>query len=398
MIRPYQSNQLKSVMADTKRQKEIANDDKMKSVVVSSAAAANAVMIGSGYFSPLTGYMTLVDSLKIAENLHTESGLFWPIPIVNRLDSVEGIKEGDSLKLLDPNIDSNPGLASMKVEKIEKATKAQLEIIAKAVFGTLDPDHPGVAVFFEQGDYFVSGPIEVLNLSYFETDFADTFRTAFQIREEIEERGWKNVVAFQTRNPMQRAHEELCKIAMDQLGADGLIIHMLLGKLKQGDVPAEVRDTAIRAVTDNYFPANTVLISGYGFDMLYAGPREAVLHAIFRQNMGASHFIIGRDHAGVGDYYGPFDAHDIFDHSVPEDALDIAIFRADHAAFSKVLGKVIMFKDAPEDHKMDDFVIISGTKVREMLKQGIAPPEELSRPEVAEILIEWATSNESETV
>lgn len=395
MIRPFQSNELVNVKADEKRVKEIlSKKEDYKSVLVSSAAAANAVMLGSGYFSPLGGYMSLEDSLKVAEDLHTSEGLFWPIPITNRLKDVDGISEGEEILLIDPNVENEQPIALMKVSAIEKASKSQLETIAKAVFGTLDPDHPGVSVFFEQGDYFVSGSIEVLNFSYFEKDFSSTFRTAFEIRGEIEERGWENVVAFQTRNPMQRAHEELCKIAMDRLGADGLVIHMLLGKLKEGDVPADVRDKAIRTVVENYFPENSAMITGYGFDMLYAGPREAVLHAIFRQNMGASHFIIGRDHAGVGDYYGPFDAHDIFEHSVPETALDIAIFKADHAAYSKVLKKVVMFRDAPEDHSMDDFVIISGTKVREMLKAGTAPPPELSRPEVAEILIEWAQSEQ----
>lgn len=393
MVKPYKSDRLVSVMASAERKKEIEADDSIASVVISSAAAANAVMLGSGYFSPLTGYMKLADALHIAEDLHTSDGLFWPVPIVNRLADVSDITVGDELKLQDPNVEGNPVIAVMKVEAIDTATQEELETIAKSVFGTLDPEHPGVKVFFEQGNNFVSGPIEVLNYSYFEKDFSDTFKTAFQIREEIKNNGWDNVVAFQTRNPMHRAHEELCKIAMERLGCDGVIIHMLLGKLKEGDVPADVRDNAIRTMAKNYFPENSVLISGYGFDMLYAGPREAVLHAIFRQNMGASHFIIGRDHAGVGDYYGPFEAQEIFDHSVPEGTLDIEIFKADHAAYSKALGKVVMFRDAPEDHKMEDFVILSGTKVREMLKDGVAPPEEFSRPEVAEILIEWARSN-----
>jgi len=263
VIRPFQSNVLVNVKADAKREKEIlAKADEYKSIVVSSAAAANAVMMGSGYFSPLTGYMTLVDSLKIADNLHTEKGLFWPVPITNRLENVDGIEEGQEVLLLDPNVDGNPPIALMKVNKIEKANKKDLETIAKAVFGTLDPEHPGVSVFFEQGDYFVSGDIEVLNFSYFGTDFPETFRTAFEIRKEIEDRGWQNVVAFQTRNPMHRAHEELCKIAMENLGCDGVVIHMLLGKLKKGDVPADVRDNAIRTMVDNYFPDNSAMITG----------------------------------------------------------------------------------------------------------------------------------------
>lgn len=187
---------------------------------------------------------------------------------------------------------------------------------------------------------------------------------------------------------MHRAHEELCKIAMQAVDADGVVIHMLLGKLKPGDIPAPVRDAAIRKMVDLYFEPNTAMITGYGFDMLYAGPREAVLHAVFRQNMGASHFIIGRDHAGVGDYYGAFDAQTIFDDEVPEDALEIEIFRADHTAYSKKMNKVVMMRDAP-DHTKEDFVLLSGTKVREMLGDGVAPPPEFSRPEVAKILVDY---------
>jgi len=185
---------------------------------------------------------------------------------------------------------------------------------------------------------------------------------------------------------MHLAHEELCHMAMDRLGCDGLVIHMLLGKLKPGDIPAPVRDAAIRKMVEVYFPPNSAMVTGYGFDMLYAGPREAVLHAYFRQNMGATHFIIGRDHAGVGDYYGAFDAQTIFKDEVPEGALDIEIFNADHTAWSKKLNKVVMMSEAP-DHSKEDFVLLSGTKVREMLANGEAPPREFSRPEVAEILI-----------
>ncbi|MDE0253942.1 MAG: hypothetical protein OYG32_04015, partial [Rhodospirillaceae bacterium] len=200
-------------------------------------------------------------------------------------------------------------------------------------------------------------------------------------------RGWRRVVAFQTRNPMHRAHEELCRIAMERLHADGVVIHMLLGKLKPGDIPAPVRDATIRKMVDLYFPPNTAMITGYGFDMLYAGPREAVLHAIFRQNMGASHFIVGRDHAGVGDYYEPFEAQEIFD-DIPDGALQIELFKADHTAWSKKLNKVVMMREAP-GHTKEDFILLSGTAVREMLGKGIAPPPEFSRPEVAQILIDY---------
>ena len=208
----------------------------------------------------------------------------------------------------------------------------------------------------------------------------------------IAKNGWSKVVAFQTRNPMHRAHEALVKMAMERVGADGAVIHMLLGKLKAGDIPADVRDAAIRKMVELYFEPNTVEITGYGYDMLYAGPREAVLHAVFRQNMGATHLIVGRDHAGVGSYYGPFDAQEIFHKEVPAGALEIKIFEADHTAFSKVVGEVIMMREAPEGHKKEDFVFLSGTKVREMLSKGQDLPPEFARPEVAHILMDYYQS------
>lgn len=389
MIKPHGADALKPLfVADAARRDALSNEvGSLAQVPVSSATAANAVMLGGGYFTPLAGYMSKADAIGVAREMRTADGLFFPVPVMNLLPEV-GFAVGDRIALLDPNVAGHPAIAVQTVAGIEELSQAELEEIASAVFGTLDPAHPGVSAFFAQGRFVVSGEIEVLNFSYFETDFADTFRTAVQIREEIAERGWQKVVAFQTRNPMHRAHEELCKMAMEATAADGCVIHMLLGKLKAGDIPAEVRDESIREMVEHYFPNNTVMVTGYGFDMLYAGPREAVLHALFRQNMGATHFIIGRDHAGVGDYYGAFDAQTIFDSEVPENALEIEIFRADHTAYSKKLNKVVMMRDVP-DHEFEDFVILSGTKVRELLGNGIAPPPEFSRPEVAKILMDY---------
>lgn len=390
MINPHGADQLNPlfVYENEQRLALVAEAETLPSLLVSSAAAANAVMLGAGYFTPLTGYMNLADSLAVAENLQTESGLFWPVPIVNLANDIASIGNAKRIALRDPNVEGNPVLAIMDIEAIEVVSDAQIDFMAENIFGNLDPEHPGVATFKSQGNTLLSGPIQVLNFSYFEADFPDTFRTAVEIRNEIAERGWNKVVAFQTRNPMHRAHEELCRMAMNDLGTDGVLIHMLLGKLKPGDIPAQVRDDCIRKMVDIYFPANSVMITGYGFDMLYAGPREAVLHAVFRQNCGCSHFIVGRDHAGVGDYYGGFDAQTIFDEKVPAGSLDIEIYRADHTAYSKKLDKVVMMKDAP-DHEKDDFILLSGTKVREMLGQGIAPPPEFSRPECAKILMDY---------
>ena len=392
MIKPHGSDELNPLFVYNTEQRHalLAEAETLPSLLLNSAAAANAVMLGGGYFNPLTGYMNLADALSVAQKMHTVDGLFFPVPIVNRTDDT-GIKAGSRIALRDPNVEGHPVLAIMDINAVETISEEQNNFMAEKVFRTLDPKHPGVSTFSELGNTLLSGPIQVLNFSYFQTDFPDTFRTAVEIRNEIAEHGWEKVVAFQTRNPMHRAHEELCRMAMEQLKADGILIHMLLGKLKPGDIPAEVRDASIRKMVEIYFPANTVMVTGYGFDMLYAGPREAVLHAVFRQNCGCTHLIVGRDHAGVGDYYGGFDAQTIFDDEVPPHALELEIFRADHTAYSKKLNKVVMMCDVP-DHTKDDFVLLSGTAVREMLGKGIAPPPEFSRPEVAKILSDYYQS------
>ena len=393
MINPIGSDTLNPlyVSDDAQREALIAEAENLPSLLVSSATAANAVMFAGGYFNPLTGYMSLADALNVARNMKTTSGQFFPVPILNLVESSESIGNAERIALRDPNVEGNPVIAIQQVDSIETVSDEQMALMTEKVYATDDPEHPGVAAFNAQGRVAISGSIQVLNYSYFTTDFADTFRTAVEIRNEIAELGWSRVVAFQTRNPMHLAHEELCHMAMDRLDCDGLVIHMLLGQLKPGDIPADVRDDAIRTMVKLYFAENSAMVTGYGFDMLYAGPREAVLHAYFRQNMGASHFIIGRDHAGVGDYYGAFDAQTIFDTEVPDDALQIEIFRADHTAWSKKLNRVVMMNEAP-DHVKDDFVLLSGTRVREMLGEGKAPPKEFSRPEVAEILINYYQS------
>lgn len=393
MIKPIGSDTLQPrfVADKAEREKLTAEAANLPSVTISSQAAGNAVMMGGGYFNPLKGFMNVADAMGAAEKMTLTDGSFFPVPVLCLLDNADAIKDAKRIALRDPNVDGNPVLAIMDVEAIEQVSDAQMKTMTDKVYRTDDAEHPGVAAFNSQGQTAVSGSIQVLNYSYFETDFEGTFKTAVEIRADIEKLGWKKIVAFQTRNPMHLAHEELCHMAMDRLGCDGLVIHMLLGKLKKGDIPADVRDAAIRKMVELYFPANSAMVTGYGFDMLYAGPREAVLHAYFRQNMGATHFIIGRDHAGVGDYYGAFDAQTIFEDEVPAGAMDIEIFKADHTAWSKKLDKVVMMCEAP-DHEKDDFVLLSGTKVREMLGNGEAPPKEFSRPEVAKILIDYYQS------
>ncbi|MEC7885327.1 MAG: sulfate adenylyltransferase [Pseudomonadota bacterium] len=387
MIKPHGSDiLLPRIVEDGSSRKEILESSKnMKSIKICSAAASNLVMLGAGYFTPLEGFMDKEDVLSVANNMKIKNDLFWPTPVMNLVKEDPGISVGEEVALIDPNMSNENVIAVQKINNVEHLTPDDVDLIVEKTFGTKDPEHPGVKTMYEQGNYLISGPVKVLNYSYFEEEFSSTFRTAVQIRQDIEAKGLNNVVAFQTRNPMHRAHEELCRMAAEQVDADGILIHMLLGKLKPGDIPADVRDAAIRTMVKHYFPENFVMITGYGFDMLYAGPREALLHALFRQNCGCNYLIVGRDHAGVGDYYGAFDAQEIFG-QIPDNALEIKIFNADHTAYSKKLNKVVMMKDVT-DHTKDDFVILSGTKVREMLSNGESLPEEFARPEVAEVLM-----------
>ncbi len=390
MIKPHGSEQLNPLLVgDSEKRAQLTKEaEGLPSVVISSAAAGNAVMLACGYFTPLTGFMNVADAVSVADKMQTTDGLFWPVPCINVVKDASAVQGAKRIALRDPNVEGNPVLAIQDVEAIEEFTEDQMKVMTDKIYRTQDMDHPGVNAFNTVGNICISGPIQVLNYSYFDKEFPETFRTAVEIRNDIEKAGWNKVVAFQTRNPMHRAHEELCRMAQKAVNADGILIHMLLGKLKEGDIPADVRDAAIRKMVELYFPPNTVQITGYGYDMLYAGPREAVLHAVFRQNCGCTHLIVGRDHAGVGDYYGAFDAQTIFADEVPAGSLEIEIFNADHTAWSKKLGKVVMMNSVT-DHTKDDWVFLSGTKVRTMLSNGEDLPIEFSRPEVAKILMNY---------
>ena len=393
LIVPHGSETLKPLYIEdiSQRTSTIEDAENMPTLLLNSAAAANAVMLGAGYFTPLKGYMDKNDAMSVAEKMLTEEGLFWPIPIINLSKSIDGFEIGDEVALLDPNVEGTPIIATQKISAIEKLADEEIKFLADKIFGTTELEHPGVANFLSLGNYLISGTIKVLNFSYFPSEFPGTFATAPEIRAMLAKAGWNTTVAFQTRNPMHRAHEELCKMALNRLDADGVLIHMTLGKLKEGDIPGDVRNAAIEKMVELYFPENTVIISGFGFDMLYAGPREALLHAVFRQNAGCTHLIVGRDHAGVGDYYGPFEAQEIFESEVVKNSLKLKIFSADHTAYSKKLNEVVMMRDV-EDHQMDDFVLLSGTKVREMLSNGEELPKEFARKEVAEILMKYYQS------
>ena len=386
LIKPYGSNELLTPFKEIGV--NLADVEQMPKFLLNDSAIANVVMLGSGYFNPLQGFMNKTEAISVCDELRTLNGLFWPIPVLNITREMPDFKIGEKVALLDSSQDHNPCIAIMNISDVEFLSDQDLNYFCMRIFGTNDCNHPGVNKFKKLGNYLVSGSIEVSQLSTFPMDHPDTFRTASQLREIITDLGWRKIVAFQTRNPMHRAHEEVCRIACERINADGLIIHMLLGKLKEGDIPAKTRDECIRTMVASYFHDLPVLISGYGFDMLYAGPREALLHAIVRQNLGATHLIIGRDHAGIGNFYGEFEAQEIFDkwHDVSE--LQIQIFKADHAAYSKKLEKVVMLNEV-DNHQAVDFVTLSGTKLRELLANGQLPPAEVVRPEVAEILIDF---------
>lgn len=390
LIKPYGSNELLTPFKEIGV--NLADVEQIPKFLLNDSAIANVVMLGSGYFNPLQGFMNKTEALSVCDEFRTLNGLFWPIPVLNITREMPDFKIGEKVALLDSSQDHNPCIAIMNISDVEFLSDQDLNYFCIRIFGTNDCNHPGVNKFKKLGNYLVSGSIEVSQLSTFPMDHPDTFRTASQLREIITDLGWRKIVAFQTRNPMHRAHEEVCRIACERINADGLIIHMLLGKLKEGDIPAKTRDECIRTMVASYFHDLPVLISGYGFDMLYAGPREALLHAIVRQNLGATHLIIGRDHAGIGNFYGEFEAQEIFDewHDVSE--LQIQIFKADHAAYSKKLEKVVMLNEV-DNHQAVDFVTLSGTKLRELLANGQLPPAEVVRPEVAEILIDFYKLN-----
>ena len=390
LIKPYGSDELLTPFNEIGV--NLADVEQMPKFLLNDSAIANVVMLGSGYFNPLQGFMNKTEALSVCDELRTLNGLFWPIPVLNITREMPDFKIGEKVALLDSSQDHNPCIAIMNISDVEFLSDQDLNYFCMRIFGTNDCNHPGVNKFKKLGNYLVSGSIEVSQLSTFPMDHPDTFRTASQLREIITDLGWRKIVAFQTRNPMHRAHEEVCRIACERINADGLIIHMLLGKLKEGDIPAKTRDECIRTMVASYFHDLPVLISGYGFDMLYAGPREALLHAIVRQNLGATHLIIGRDHAGIGNFYDEFEAQEIFDewHDVSE--LQIQIFKADHAAYSKKLEKVVMLNEV-DNHQAVDFVTLSGTKLRELLANGQLPPAEVVRPEVAEILIDFYKLN-----
>lgn len=365
---------------------ELARAQSLKKVVISSRESGDLIMLGIGGFTPLTGFMGHADWLSVCTTMQMTNGLFWPIPITlsTTPTTADTITIGEDVALVDS--DSGEIMGTMTVTEKYSIDK---DLECREIFRTNDIAHPGVKMVMEQGDVNLAGPVKVLSQGEFPTKYADTYMTPAQTRELFEAKGWKTIAAFQTRNPMHRSHEYLAKIAIEI--CDGVMVHSLLGALKPGDIPAEVRQEAISVLIDKYFVKNTVVQSGYPLDMRYAGPREALLHALFRQNYGCSHLIVGRDHAGVGEYYGPFDAQMIFE-KIPAGALQTQPLKIDWTFWCNACGGMASTKTCP--HTPADRVLVSGTKLRKALSEGEAVVENFSRPEVLEVLRAYYASLE----
>jgi sulfate adenylyltransferase len=357
---------------------ERARAETLPSLRVSSRERGDLIMMGIGGFTPLEGFMTHADWQGVCDGYRTAAGLFWPIPITLSTDAgtAAQFKTGGDIALLDP--ETGEPMATMKVTERYAIDKAHE---CATVFRTTDPAHPGVKMVMEQGEVNLAGPVKVLSDGGFKAKYGALFRTPAETRAEFERLGWSRVAAFQTRNPMHRSHEYLAKVAIEI--CDGVLVHSLLGNLKPGDIPADVRTRAIGLLIENYFRPGTVVQAGYPLDMRYAGPREALLHALFRQNYGCSHQIVGRDHAGVGSYYGPFDAHHIFD-EIPRDALQTQPLKIGVTFWCYRCNGMASDRTCP--HPDADRLQVSGTQLRKWLSEGAEVPSEFSRPEVLEVL------------
>ena len=385
LVAPHGSTELKPLLlSGGQLQEEKQRAQGLKRITISSREVGDLIMMGIGGFTPLEGFMTHSDWQGVCDGMKMSNGLFWPIPITLSTDqsSADEISLGDDIALYD----------NERKEIIATITVTEKFTIDKAhecmqVYKTTELDHPGVQMVMDQAEVNLAGPVKVLSQGGFPEQYGDQYLTPQQTREMFVEKGWTVISAFQTRNPMHRSHEYLAKIAIE-IG-DGVLIHSLLGKLKPGDIPADVRANAIGTLIENYFVDDTVIQAGYPLDMRYAGPREALLHALFRQNYGCSHLIVGRDHAGVGDYYGPFDAHDIFD-EIPEGSLKTLPLKIDWTFWCDKCGGMASMKTCPHDAK--DRLLLSGSKLRKSLSENTEVPDNFSRPEVLTILREYYAS------
>ena len=354
----------------------------LKKLAMTSMEVCDCIMMGIGAFTPLTGFMSKADWQGVCDEFKMADGTFWPIPVTLSAsqEDADSLSVGDEVALINPE-EGDEIIATMKIEEKYEIDKVHQ---CKKIYGTDDTEHPGVAKVMAQGPVNLAGPIKVLSESIFPVEFKGTYQTPAESRKLFEEKGWSRVAAFQTRNPMHRSHEYLAKIAVEI--CDGLYIHQIIGKLKPGDIPADVRSKCINTLVENYFVKDTCVVGGYPMEMRYGGPREALLHAVFRQNYGCSDLIVGRDHAGVGDYYGPFDAQKIFE-EIPEGALVTRNMNIDWTFWCNKCNGMASMKTCP--HGKEDRVLLSGTVVRKTLSEGGDLNPNFSRPEVLTILKDY---------
>ena len=381
LVNPHGQLELKPLQLS---KEEIQDERKkaltLKQINMSSRELSDLLMLGMGAYTPLNGFMCEEDWRNCCLDLKTSEGLFWPMPITLSVEKETGesIKINDELCLTDANGEI---FGTIKVE--EKYT-IEKDIECKNVFRTNDPSHPGVEKILNQGSVNIGGSVKVINEDHYPNTYKGLYYTPQETRSMFNEKGWTTVAAFQTRNPMHRSHEYLAKIAIEI--CDGLLIHQVLGALKKGDIPAEIRVKCINSMVKNYFVKGSAIQAGYPIEMRYGGPREALLHALFRQNFGCSHLVVGRDHAGIGNYYGPFDAHHIFD-EIPEGSLETRALKIDITFYCYKCNGMATGKTCPHDEQ--DRLHVSGTRFREMLIKNEDVPKEFSRPEVLEILKDY---------
>ncbi|HDP36189.1 MAG TPA: sulfate adenylyltransferase [Candidatus Hydrogenedentes bacterium] len=381
-ITPHGGALVNRLASEAERASLLEESKQLPHIAVDAYAAFDIDGIAKGLFSPLTGFMDAAETERVLDTMTLRPGVPWTIPILLPVsaDTAAGIEPGGKIAL-----DDDRGV-TVAVMQVNEKFQFDRNHLVQQVYRTTDTNHPGVAYTLSRGDVYLAGPITALEARTVEHEHYNL--TPEATRAAFAERGWRRIVAFQTRNPIHRAHEYLTKCALEI--CDGLLIHPLMGATKSDDIPGDVRMKCYHALLENYYPKEHVMLSIMPVNMRYAGPREAVMHAIIRKNYGCTHFIVGRDHAGVGNYYGSYDAHYIFDEIDPV-ALGITPLFFEHAFYSRRTNEMATKKTCPGTDA--DHVFLSGTKVREMLARGEAPPPEFTRPEVAEILIAWAAAD-----
>jgi len=379
LVPPHGSKTLMPLLlSEELRAQEFSRAENMKKIPMSSCEVCDLLLLSMGAYTPLDGFMSEVDWRGVCEDMKLDGGLFWPMPVTLSANQslADQLEIGEAVALIDGETQQIMGILTVQ----DKYTP-DLSLQCKNVFGTTNESHPGVAKVMTQPTVNLGGSVKVIEEGWFPQEFSDLYIRPESSRAMFKEMGWSKIAAFQTRNPMHRSHEYLVKIAIDV--TDGVFIHQVLGKLKPGDIPATVRVEAIKIMIDKYFKDNIAVQAGYPIEMRYAGPREALFHALIRQNFGCSHLIVGRDHAGVGDFYGPFDAHHIFD-TLWEGALVTQPLKIDITFYCEVCDGMATAKTCPHDEKFR--VNVSGTRQREMLLNGEEVPTKFGRPEVVAVL------------